>query len=101
MKRNQPRVSRISFHATFSHTDFAPHWKGIEDYFVTVRYHHWHHAAQPEAVDVNFAIHFPFIDGLFGTRYFPKGEWPKRYGLMHGGVPKGILAQWAYPFTGK
>jgi len=91
----------VSFHATFSHTDFAPHWTGIENCFVTVRYHHWHHAAHPEAADCNFAIHFPFIDALFGTRHFPKAEWPRKYGLIHGGVPSGMLRQWAYPFTGR
>ena len=45
---------------------------------MTVRYHHWHHAAHPEAVDVNFAIHFPFIDRLFGTYHLPKDAWPQR-----------------------
>jgi len=63
-----------------------------------VRYHHWHHAAQPEAVDVNFAIHLPFIDRVFGTHYLPKDEWPKKYGLMHSNVPQGFFAQFLAPF---
>ena len=49
----------VSFHATFCHTDFRPRTIWLEPYFVTVRYHHWHHAADKEAVDVNFAIHLP------------------------------------------
>jgi len=88
----------VSFHATFCHTDFRPRTIWIEPYFVTVRYHHWHHAAQPEAVDVNFAIHLPFIDRVFGTQYLPKDEWPKRYGLMHASVPQGFFAQLIAPF---
>lgn len=91
----------VSFHATWSHTDFAPRFKWLEDYVVTVRYHHWHHAAHPEAVDVNFAIHFPLIDRLFGTRHFPKDQWPRRYGLIHDDMPAGWTAQFAYPFVGR
>ena len=88
----------VSFHATFCHTDFRPdaHW--LERYFVTVRYHHWHHAADMNAVDVNFAIHLPFLDRLFGTQYLPKTAWPERYGLIDDTLPPGFFAQLASPF---
>jgi lathosterol oxidase len=88
----------VSFHATFCHTDFRPdaHW--LERYFVTVRYHHWHHAADKNAVDVNFAIHFPILDRLFGTHYLPKTAWPERYGLMDDSLPPGFFAQLLAPF---
>ena len=62
-----------------AYLDAAPE---LEPYFVTVRYHHWHHAADKNAVDVNFAIHLPFLDRLFGTHYLPKTAWPERYGLI-------------------
>jgi Sterol desaturase len=62
----------VSFHATFCHTDFRPDARWLERYFVTVRYHHWHHAADKNAVDVNFAIHLPFLDRVFGTTTFRK-----------------------------
>ena len=88
----------VSFHATFCHTDFRPRTIWLERYFVTVRYHHWHHAAQPEAVDVNFAIHLPFIDRVFGTQYLPKDAWPARYGLVGGAVPRGFFRQLLAPF---
>ena len=88
----------VSFHATFCHTDFRPRVIWIEPYFVTVRYHHWHHAAQPEAVDVNFAIHLPIIDRMFGTQYLPKDEWPRKYGLVGSKVPQGFFAQFLSPF---
>ena len=90
----------VSFHATFCHTDFKPRLKWLEPYLVTVRYHHWHHGAEPDAVDVNFAIHFPFIDRLFGTCHFPDGAWPARYGLMDDAMPDRFLAQLLYPFRG-
>ena len=88
----------VSFHATFCHTDFRPdaHW--LERYIVTVRYHHWHHAADKDAVDVNFAIHFPILDRLFGTHHLPKDAWPQRYGLLDDTVPAGFFAQLFAPF---
>jgi sterol desaturase/sphingolipid hydroxylase (fatty acid hydroxylase superfamily) len=91
----------VSFHATFCHTDFRPRPVWLEPYFVTVRYHHWHHAAHPEAVDVNFAIHWPFIDRLFGTYYLPKDAWPQRYGLINSSPPAGFFRQFLAPFARK
>jgi lathosterol oxidase len=91
----------VSFHATFSHTDFKPRPVWLEPYFVTVRYHHWHHAAEADAVDVNFAIHFPFIDRLFGTYHLPKDAWPERYGLIDSAMPDGFFAQLLSPFRGQ
>jgi len=88
----------VSFHATFCHTDFRPRTIWLEPYFVTVRYHHWHHAADANAVDVNFAIHLPFIDRVFGTQYLPKDAWPQRYGLVGGAVPRGFFRQLVAPF---
>ncbi len=64
------------------------------------RFHHWHHAIEAEGVDKNFAIHFPWIDRLFGTYYLPTDVWPKGYGVPED-VPKGYLAQFKYPFVRK
>jgi lathosterol oxidase len=91
----------VSFHATFSHTDFRPRIRWLEPYFVTVRYHHWHHAADPNAIDVNFAIHFPFIDRLFGTYHLPKDAFPERYGLVGASVPDGFFRQFIAPFKSR
>ncbi|RLA29952.1 MAG: sterol desaturase family protein [Gammaproteobacteria bacterium] len=88
----------VAFHATFSHTDFRPRTRWLEPYFVTCRYHHWHHAADPDAIDVNFAIHFPFIDRLFGTYHLPEDAWPERYGLIGSSMPPGFFRQFVFPF---
>ncbi len=88
----------VSFHATFCHTDFRPDPVWLQDWIVTPRYHHWHHAAEPEAVNCNFAIHFPFIDRIFGTCHFPTGRWPERYGLLDASMPAGFFAQLVAPF---
>ena len=50
----------------------------LEYTLVTPRFHHWHHGIEKEAIDVNFAIHFPVLDRLFGTYYLPPdGRWPR------------------------
>jgi lathosterol oxidase len=87
----------VSFHAVFIHANVRFRFRPIEWLVVTPRFHHWHHAAAPEAVDRNFAIHLPLIDRLFGTSYFPAGRWPEAYGLPGRSVPDGWLRQLAWP----
>jgi sterol desaturase/sphingolipid hydroxylase (fatty acid hydroxylase superfamily) len=89
----------VTIHATWAHCNFRPTIKWLEPFVVQPRFHHWHHTAQPEAIDKNFAIHFPWIDRIFGTYYFPKdGSWPATYGLHQQEFPKGFWAQNLYPF---
>jgi sterol desaturase/sphingolipid hydroxylase (fatty acid hydroxylase superfamily) len=88
----------VSFHAVFIHANVRFRFRALEWLVVTPRFHHWHHAAAPEAVDRNFAVHLPFIDRLFGTCYFPDGRWPESYGLAGRPVPEGWLRQFLWPF---
>jgi sterol desaturase/sphingolipid hydroxylase (fatty acid hydroxylase superfamily) len=70
----------VTLHATWTHCNFSPNAKWLEKFLVMPRYHHWHHTSQKEGIDKNFAIHFPWIDKIFGTYYFPE-TWPEKYGL--------------------
>ena len=90
----------VTLHATWTHCNFGPNAKWLEKYLVMPRYHHWHHTSQKEAIDKNFAIHFPWIDKLFGTYYFPD-EWPERYGLDGEEISTSFFWQTIDPFTGK
>ena len=88
----------VSLHAVFIHANVAwrfPRW--VEEVLVTPRYHHWHHALEAEARDRNFAVHFPWIDRLFGTWHAPTGRWPAAYGLADEVVPEGYVAQLIHP----
>ena len=89
----------VTLHATWAHCNFGPTIKWLEPYLIQPRFHHWHHTSQVEAIDKNFAIHFPWIDRLFGTFYFPKDKWPDTYGLHDEKIPAGFWAQTFYPFT--
>jgi lathosterol oxidase len=90
----------VTLHATSSHCNFRPSAKWLEKYLVMPRFHHWHHTSQKEGLDKNFAIHFPWIDKIFGTFYYPD-EWPERYGLDGEEIAPGFLGQTIEAFTGK
>jgi lathosterol oxidase len=89
----------VTFHATWEHCNFGPSVKWLEPLLIFPRFHHWHHTSQREGLDKNFAIHFPWIDKLFGTYYYPpSGRWPDTYGLHNEPVPNGFWGQAFYPF---
>jgi len=88
----------VTLHATWTHCNFGPNAKWIEKFLVMPRYHHWHHTSQKEGIDKNFAIHFPWIDRLFGTYHYPE-EWPQTYGLDGEEISRGFVRQTIAPFT--
>jgi len=87
----------VTLHATWTHCNCRLNVKWLEPFLVMPRYHHWHHTSQKEAIDKNFAIHFPWIDRLFGTYYYPD-HWPEKYGLDHELIPDGFIRQTWQPF---
>ena len=89
----------VNIHATWAHCNFGPTIKWLEPFLVQPRYHHWHHTSQAEAIDKNFAIHFPWIDKIFGTHYLPGDKWPDAYGLHNEKIPAGFWGQTFYPLT--
>ena len=88
----------VSFHAIFVHANVRFRFDRLAHVLGTPRFHHWHHAAEPQAVDRNFAIHLPVLDRLLGTLYLPE-RWPARYGVAGDPVPDHYLGQVVYPFT--
>ena len=88
----------VVIQATFIHANVRWQFPILQRWVATPCFHHWHHAAEREAVDKNFAVHSPIWDWLFGTYYMP-GRWPHRYGLCGPrDVPSGWLPQFLYPF---
>ncbi|ODT00926.1 MAG: sterol desaturase [Erythrobacter sp. SCN 62-14] len=84
------------------HANVGGNFNQLGAWVATPRFHHWHHGLEREAFDVNFAIHFPWIDRLFGTYHLPKDRWPENYGIPED-VPHGYGGQFLYPWrrTGK
>jgi len=65
--------------------------------FVSPQFHHWHHAAERDAYDTNFASLLACWDVLFGTARVPGSREPERYGASEP-VPAGYVARFYYPF---
>jgi sterol desaturase/sphingolipid hydroxylase (fatty acid hydroxylase superfamily) len=96
----QAYIGLVYVWASLVHANVGGDFNRLGKWLVVPRFHHWHHAIDPEGVDKNFAIHFPWLDRLFGTHYLPDGVWPSGYGVPED-VPRGYLAQFRYPFVRK
>ena len=94
----QAYLAFVYIYSAFIHANVGWKLDWLSGWFVTPRYHHWHHGLEPEAIDVNFAIHFPLFDRLFGTHHLPEGKWPAGYGVGGHPVPRGWWPQFLYPF---
>jgi lathosterol oxidase len=91
-------VFLVAGQATFIHANVRWEFRPLRRLVATPAFHHWHHSAEREAIDRNFAVHTPIWDLLFGTYYLPD-RWPAAYGLAdRRGVPGRWLTQLIYPF---
>ena len=84
----------IALQGVLNHVNMRFRLRPIERLLVTPRFHYWHHAVSPP--DRNFAVHFPWLDRLFGTHYLPDGQWPEELGIGGHPVPSGFGAQFFY-----
>jgi sterol desaturase/sphingolipid hydroxylase (fatty acid hydroxylase superfamily) len=91
-------IFMVYLYSTFVHANLNWRFPIVEKLLVTPRFHHWHHGIEKEAIDVNFSIHFPLLDKIFGTHYLPKEKWPEGYGVAGHPVPLGYVKQLKYPF---
>lgn len=96
----QAYIGFVYVYSSLLHANLRGDFDRLGHWVATPRFHHWHHGLEQEAVDVNFAIHLPLLDKLFGTFHLPEGRWPKDYGVPEK-VPNGYWAQLKYPFVRK
>jgi sterol desaturase/sphingolipid hydroxylase (fatty acid hydroxylase superfamily) len=90
-------VFLVAAQATFIHANVRWQFRMLQRIVVTPAFHHWHHSAERESVDKNFAVHTPIWDRLFGTYYLPN-RWPTAYGLSdRRDVPTRWVSQLIYP----
>ena len=91
-------VFLVAAQATFIHANVRWEFRSLRRLIATPAFHHWHHSAEHDAIDKNFAVHTPLWDLLFGTFYLPN-RWPSAYGLANGrAVPAGWFGQLLHPF---
>jgi lathosterol oxidase len=92
-------VFLVAGQATFIHANVRWALRPIRRLVATPAFHHWHHSADREAADKNFAVHTPVWDLLFGTYRMPEGRLPDNYGIDdQASFPNEIAGQLAYPF---
>jgi sterol desaturase/sphingolipid hydroxylase (fatty acid hydroxylase superfamily) len=94
----QAYIGFVYIWSSLLHANVGGDFNRLGHWLATPRFHHWHHGLEREAFDVNFAIHFPWLDKIFGTFHLPENRWPKDYGIPED-VPRTYLGQLAYPFT--
>ncbi|MDE3059742.1 MAG: sterol desaturase family protein [Pseudomonadota bacterium] len=69
--------------------------------FASPVFHRWHHTAQEEGMDKNFAPTFPLLDIVFGTFYMPEGRRPEHYGVPGSNIPDHFIGQMIWPFKAR
>jgi sterol desaturase/sphingolipid hydroxylase (fatty acid hydroxylase superfamily) len=69
--------------------------------FASPVFHRWHHTAQEEGMNKNFAPTFPLLDIVFGTFYMPEGKLPEHYGVPGSNIPTDFIGQITWPFKNK
>ena len=94
----QAYIGFVYVWSSLLHANVGGEFNRLGHWVATPRFHHWHHGLEREAFDVNFAIHFPFLDKLFGTFHLPKDRWPENYGIPED-VPRSYGGQFLYPWT--
>jgi sterol desaturase/sphingolipid hydroxylase (fatty acid hydroxylase superfamily) len=94
----QAYVVFVALHAVLLHANVRFRFGPLESVVAMPRYHQFHHAADGEALDKNFAVHLPWLDRMFGTQYLPKSGWPARMGITGPPLPAGYWAQLWYPW---
>lgn len=91
-------VPILSVYAIFIHANVPWSFGPLRYVIATPAFHRWHHAAEDEGLNRNFAGLFPVFDLIFGTFHMPRGRVPETFGIPDGDVPDGIAAQLVYPF---
>lgn len=91
-------VPILFLYAIFIHANVPWSLGPLRFVIATPAFHRWHHAAEEEGLNRNFASLFPFFDLLFGTFHMPQDRVPEAFGIPDGDVPEGIAEQLVYPF---
>jgi sterol desaturase/sphingolipid hydroxylase (fatty acid hydroxylase superfamily) len=90
-------IGLATIHAVFIHANVRIKFGPLRWLIGSPEFHHWHHSADPEAHNKNFAGELPLLDIIFGTYYLPRNRMPHRYGVNEP-VPANYLGQMLYQF---
>lgn len=88
----------LTFYAIMIHANLNWSYGKFGLIFASPVFHRWHHTAEDEGLNKNFAGLIPVYDMLFGTYYMPKGKLPEKFGVRDGHMPDGFWGQMLCPF---
>ncbi len=88
----------LTFYAIMLHANVGWSFGKFGRIIASPVFHRWHHTAQHEGLNRNFAGLFSVFDVLFGTYFMPQGRLPESFGLAGNSVPEGFAGQMLFPF---
>ena len=91
-------VPFLTFYAIMLHANISWGFGPMARIIASPRFHRWHHTAEDEGLDKNFAGLFPIWDQLFGTYFMPEGRQPEIFGLKPQIIPESYFGQLIFPF---
>ena len=86
----------LTLNAIFIHANVPWTYGPLRYAIASPAFHRWHHTADAEGRDRNFAGLFPVWDLIFGTFHMPAYQ-PVRFGIDDA-MPTGFLRQLVWPF---
>ena len=92
-------VPILLFYGIFVHANLSWSFGPLRFAIASPAFHRWHHAAEQDGLQRNFAGLFPIFDVVFGTFHMPRGHEPRVFGIPDGDVPLGIWRQLWYPLA--
>jgi sterol desaturase/sphingolipid hydroxylase (fatty acid hydroxylase superfamily) len=88
----------LTLYAIFVHANVRWDMGPLRYVITTPAFHRWHHSAEAEALNKNFAGLLPVWDMLFGTWYMPRDKVATHFGVVGEVIPAGLVGQLVYPF---
>jgi sterol desaturase/sphingolipid hydroxylase (fatty acid hydroxylase superfamily) len=85
------------WHSLLVHANVRINFGPLRWLIASPEFHHWHHANEPAAYNMNYAGQLSILDKLFGTLYMPEGRLPTKYGIDDP-VPHTYIPHMLYPF---
>jgi len=88
----------LTFYAIFVHANVTIPFGPLRYLIASPDFHRWHHTAEEEGMNKNFAGLFPFVDMIFGTFHMPADRRATVFGIRNNDVPDTLVGQFLYPF---
>lgn len=84
-----------SLHSVLLHSNVRISFGGLSPFVASPHFHRWHHAAEVDAYDKNFAGQLSVLDRIFGTFHMPHRA-PQGYGIEDA-MPDNWVGHFLYP----